>query len=83
MAEQRPQWLSGESFLVRIWWETSNMSGEPLVWRGRVEHVASGRAIYFDDFAELLAFIENRVGSSSLPTAATGGQDKEEERCAE
>jgi len=48
--------------MVRIWWEARDDSTDWPVWRGRVEHVPSGRVAYFDDVAGLLAFIERWTG---------------------
>lgn len=53
------------SFLVRIWWESREQAGDPAVWRGRVEHVPSGCAAYFDETAGLLAFLERWTGELS------------------
>ena len=46
------------SFVLRIW----RQEQESLVWRGRVQHAASGQTHYFDDIADLLAFVEAYVG---------------------
>ncbi len=51
------------SFVVRIWWEANltRPNGRPL-WRGQVQHAASGRARGFQSLAELLDFIQEQTG---------------------
>jgi hypothetical protein len=47
------------SFVLRIWWEEGEASP---VWRGWVQHAASGDARYFQRLADLLAFVEAHAG---------------------
>ena len=42
-------------FMVRVWEEAS--ADQPTQWRGSVEHVRSGRTVYFIDFHDVQAFI--------------------------
>ena len=51
------------SFIVRIWWEPhlTRPDGCPL-WRGQVQHAASGQSLVFQSLDELLHFIQNRTG---------------------
>jgi hypothetical protein len=53
----------GHAFIVRIWWEPGLTlpDGRPL-WRGRVQHVASGQAQVFQSLDDLLHFIQSRTG---------------------
>ncbi|HFD40022.1 MAG TPA: hypothetical protein ENJ31_09305 [Anaerolineae bacterium] len=55
--------IGGASFLVRIWWETREDPRDPPVWRGRIEHVPSGRVGYFDTISDWLAFVERWTGA--------------------
>jgi hypothetical protein len=61
--------VSGEknrssSFVLRIWWEEGEASP---VWRGWVQHAASGDARYFHHLSDLLAFVETHAGLLSGP----------------
>lgn len=47
------------SFVLRIWWEED---AQP-VWRGWVQHAASGEICYFRRLSDLLGFIEAHTGS--------------------
>ena len=59
------------AFVLRIWWEEGN---ESPVWRGRVQHAASGDTCYVRRLADLIAFLEMHTGS--LDTAS--GSEVEE-----
>ena len=59
------------SFLVRIWWEPRADPCDPPVWRGRVEHIPSGRVAHFDEVGVFLAFVERWTGELSTGSAAT------------
>lgn len=58
------------SFVLRIWWEKD---AQPL-WRGWVQHAASGESHYFDRLDDLLAFLEMHTGSLAQ---APAGRDCE------
>ncbi len=45
-----------ESFVARIWLEGES-DGIPI-WRGRIQHVRSNQEAYFQDLAEMSAFME-------------------------
>lgn len=57
------------SFVVRIWYEADE--GQPeLAWRGSVDHVSSGRRIYFHDLDTFVRFVQEHArlcGGSDLP----------------
>jgi hypothetical protein len=55
-----------ESFVARIWLE-GEPDGNPI-WRGRIQHVQSDQEAYFQDLAEMSAFIE-RVARIPGPKA--------------
>jgi len=46
------------SFVLRIWWEGEK---NPL-WRGWIQHAATGQVRYFHRLADLLAFVQERTG---------------------
>ena len=58
-----------ESFVARIWLE-GEPDGNPI-WRGRIQHVQSNQKAYFQDLAEMSAFIE-RV--TRIPGPKTTGR---------
>ena len=51
------------SFVVRIWWEQglTRPNGRPL-WRGYIQHAASGQTLVFQSLDELLRFIQAHTG---------------------
>jgi hypothetical protein len=55
-----------ESFVARIWLE-GELDGNPI-WRGRIQHVQSNQKAYFQDLAEMSAFME-RVTRIAGPKA--------------
>jgi hypothetical protein len=54
-ASDRPHHL----FIVRLWRESGHPS--PGQWRGSVEHVPSGRRLYFVSLSDLADFITLRL----------------------
>lgn len=55
-----------ESFILRIWRE----EGQPG-WRGWVQHVHSGESALFQNLADLLAFVEQRIEASTARGSST------------
>jgi hypothetical protein len=64
---KKPSQRRVDSFLVRIWSEPDQASGQSA-WRGRIEHVASRTVIYFDRADQLLAFIAQWTGEAFSQT---------------
>ncbi len=60
MAEKK---RTSYSFVVRIWREPGlpRPDGRRL-WRGRVQHAASGQYLVFESLGELLRFIQSQTG---------------------
>lgn len=56
MNEERSR---SNSFVLRVWWE----EGESPIWRGWVQHAASGDACYVHRVADLVAFVETHTGA--------------------
>jgi hypothetical protein len=50
------------SFVVRIWHEAVDKKGNFVVWRGSIDHVGSGRRLYFDDLDGIVRFIREVIG---------------------
>ncbi len=71
MAERRHV---SNAFVLRIWWEKDT---QPL-WRGWVQHAASGEARYFECLADLLGFVEAYTGPlAQAPVAKAREPGKE------
>jgi hypothetical protein len=49
------------SFVLRIWWEANE--GSPRVWRGRIQHAATGDVAYVQTLRDLRIFLEKWTGS--------------------
>ena len=87
MAEKQ---RTSHSFIVRIWREPSLVrpAGRPL-WRGRVQHAASGEYRVFESLDGLLDFIQSQTGDLSIKQSTIideqfeGGDAKEikDKRC--
>ena len=47
------------SFIVRVWCEPDRLadSNAPLEWRGSIEHIDSGRRVYFRDLHAIEDFV--------------------------
>ncbi len=58
MADERGR---HDSFVLRIWWEKDDCCFP--VWRGRIQHAATGETACMTAVEDLLAFIEARTGS--------------------
>jgi len=64
------------SFVLRIWWEELDPdTGDRRLWRGWVQHVHSGEAMYFQDVGKLLAFIERWMGGAGSCFSFTSGEE--------
>jgi hypothetical protein len=62
-------------FMLRMWQE--DLGGGQTDWRGKVQHVESGEARYFRDWATLQAFVEGLLGSQGLATNTPKGVNQE------
>ena len=49
------------AFIVRIWHEELNGAGNVAVWRGSIDHVASGERLYFCDLGGVVRFIQEQA----------------------
>jgi len=63
------------SFIVRIWWERANAE-EKSFWRGRVENILSGEVFYFEDFDDLVSFLNRQVNAEIGPGGDKGLANK-------
>jgi hypothetical protein len=48
---------TSHSFIARFWLEPREIKDAKPIWRGVVEHVASGQRRYLEDLDEVKAFI--------------------------
>jgi len=60
------------SFIVRVWWEQRESA--PPIWRGQVQHAASGQTAFFQTVGDLLRFIEHWTGNLTPPASASKPQ---------
>jgi hypothetical protein len=74
-APGRPATESSFLFLVRLWAEED--AGGATAWCGKVQHVTSGEAHTFRDWAALVALLR-----TMLPEAQAAGPDPEARRAA-
>lgn len=56
------------AFVIRIWPEAVDQQGNVTTWRGSIEHVTSGKRLYFDSFEALVDFIRAESGLRKLQT---------------
>ena len=47
------------AFIVRFWLEPRELENARPIWRGVIEHVASGRRFFLKSLDEITAFIES------------------------
>jgi|HubBroStandDraft_1064217.scaffolds.fasta_scaffold382806_2 hypothetical protein len=64
---------SEHRFVVHMWLEPGD-NGEGQ-WRGAVDHVGSGRRIYFSSLGDLTDFIRVRLGPAVVPEPAASKAD--------
>jgi hypothetical protein len=57
-------------FSLQIWPE--DLGDGEIEWRGKVQHVTSGDARYFRDWATLLTFLEGSLGAAGSCEAHAG-----------
>jgi hypothetical protein len=62
------------SFIVRIWYEADESHAEGVTWRGSVDHVSSGRRLYFDELGAFLRFLGEQAGLQPSEVASGWGK---------
>ena len=57
------------SFVVRIWNDATDSAVASASWRGSIDHVSTGKRIYFRDLQKMMRFIQDSAGVDfdSLP----------------
>jgi hypothetical protein len=54
------------SFIVKVWQEVIVGEADEQGWRGYITHVPSGARRYFEDLAEILAFVQPTVAEEAV-----------------
>ena len=60
-----------QSFVVRIWQETADGNGRAGIWRGSIDHVGSGKRLYFCDLNGIVRFVQEQSGLEVGPVSRT------------
>lgn len=61
-----------DSFLLRIWREDAGEHSRAAhPWRGWIQHVHSGEAVYVEDVAKLIAFVQQWTGRLQPASSAS------------
>ena len=50
------------AFVVKLWLERREIEGAEPEWRGRIDHVQSGKRLYFRDIVSISQFIQTFLG---------------------
>jgi hypothetical protein len=59
---------SSHAFIVRFWLEPRELENAGPIWRGVIEHVASGHRRYLKNLDEINTFIESYLpGINEIP----------------
>jgi len=56
--KMRPCEADTHVFIVRFWLEAREIAGRKRIWRGVIEHLASGKRRYLKEPREIVSFIE-------------------------
>jgi len=65
MATERRCSQTNYSFLVRLWAESREIAGVPVIWRGSIEEVITGERSYFVNLNQIEAFIQGFIQPES------------------
>ena len=49
------------AFVVRLWLEEHDIASGDSLWRGHITHVLSSQRAHFEDFREMVLFIEQHL----------------------
>ncbi len=56
-----------QAFVVRVWHEATDEEGHATTVRGSIDHVGSGKRMYFHDLNGIVRFIQQYIGLRSQP----------------
>ena len=68
----KPQQYDSQLFTVRLWAE--DMGHGQVEWRGKVQHVVSGKAHYFRDWHVLIALLQDMLPGIDASSAHASGK---------
>jgi len=57
---------TSHTFIARFWLEPREIKDAKPIWRGVVEHVASGQRLYLEDLDEIKTFIDNHLQETGI-----------------
>ena len=67
---------NSHTFIARFWLESREIKDAKPIWRGVIEHVASGQRRYLQDLDEVKAFVTSYLqGKGIMPQKKLAGQD--------
>ena len=49
-----------DSFILRIWREAVDSTGNVIAWKGSIEHVGSEQYLYFQDLEVMARFVQEQ-----------------------
>lgn len=49
------------SFVIRIWYETTDEEGTATAWRGYIDHVGVDERLYFQELEKMAQFIKKQA----------------------
>lgn len=71
------------SFIVKVWQEVVVGEADEQGWRGYITHVPSGARRYFEDLAEILAFVQPALAVDTVTSTQLPGQQPRDPDVAE
>ena len=57
---------TSHTFILRFWLEKREIKNAKPIWRGVVEHVASGQCLYIQDLDEIKAFVASHLQEKGI-----------------
>ncbi len=68
--------LTGRShvFTLRLWLE--ELGGSQREWRGWIQNIKPGQAIYFRDWQSMIRFLQENLGAATTTDSGSGIPDR-------
>lgn len=66
------------SFMVRLWQANEAKNSKPVVWRGEVEHIQSGRAWPVSGLDDLTALLRQLAGKNKSQNMGENYENQKE-----
>lgn len=67
MAHIPPLENDTQSFIIRIWHEMIDEEKNVAIWRGSIDHVGTGKRLYFRDLDGIARFIQDYIQLKQPP----------------